>query len=129
VIYLLLMNEIVNDVVVETIEIFGKSLNYRGDSAQNFISLVGEIKWLKSFKHFFYNKLTIEIFVPCSWYLWWSRTFVRGSRWTTVEYMKWDSFREPPSQHDDVRIILGESCVLLINTFVASFIILFEFRM
>ena len=33
-IYLLLMNEIVNDVVVVTIEIFGKGPNYRGDSAQ-----------------------------------------------------------------------------------------------
>ena len=31
------MNEIVNDVVVVMIEIFGKSLNYRGNSAQNFI--------------------------------------------------------------------------------------------
>ena len=28
------MNEIVNDVVVVTIEIFGKGPNYRGDSAQ-----------------------------------------------------------------------------------------------
>ena len=36
-IYLLLMIEIVNDVVVVMIGIFGKSLNYRGDSAQNFI--------------------------------------------------------------------------------------------
>ena len=31
------MIEIVNDVVVVMIGIFGKSLNYRGDSAQNFI--------------------------------------------------------------------------------------------
>ena len=32
------MNEIVNDVVVVVmIEIFGKNLNYRGDSTQNFI--------------------------------------------------------------------------------------------
>ena len=30
-------NEIVNDVVVVTIGIFGKSLNYRGEFAQNFI--------------------------------------------------------------------------------------------
>ena len=35
-IYLLLMIEIVNDVVV-MIGIFGKSLNYKGDSAPNFI--------------------------------------------------------------------------------------------
>ena len=34
---LLLMIEIVNDVVVVLIGIFGKSLNYRGDSVQNFI--------------------------------------------------------------------------------------------
>ena len=34
-IYLLLMNITVNDVVV-LIEIYGKSLNYRGDSVQNF---------------------------------------------------------------------------------------------
>ena len=31
------MNEIMNDVVVVTIRIFGKSLNYKEDSAQNFI--------------------------------------------------------------------------------------------
>jgi len=31
------MIEIVNGVVVVLIEIFGKSLNYRGDYAQNFI--------------------------------------------------------------------------------------------
>ena len=31
------MNEIMNDVVVVTIGIFGKNLNYREDSAQNFI--------------------------------------------------------------------------------------------
>jgi len=37
VIDLLLMIEIVNDVVVVLIQIFGKSLNCRGDSAQNFI--------------------------------------------------------------------------------------------
>jgi len=37
VIGLLLMIEIVNDVVVVLIGIFGKSLNYRGDSTQNFI--------------------------------------------------------------------------------------------
>ena len=36
-IYLLLMIEIVNDVVVVMIGIFGKSLNYKGDSAPNFI--------------------------------------------------------------------------------------------
>ena len=34
---MLLMIEIVNDVVVVLIGIFGKSLNYRGDYAQNFI--------------------------------------------------------------------------------------------
>ena len=31
------MIEIVNDVVVILIEIFGKNLNYRGDSVQNFV--------------------------------------------------------------------------------------------
>ena len=31
------MIEIINDVVVVLIGIFGKSLNYRGDYAQNFI--------------------------------------------------------------------------------------------
>jgi len=34
------MNEIVNHVVVVAIESFGKSLNYRGDSAQNFIFIL-----------------------------------------------------------------------------------------
>jgi len=37
VIYLLLMIEFVNNVVVVIIEIFGKSINYKGDSTQNFI--------------------------------------------------------------------------------------------
>ena len=41
---------------------------------------------------FFCNKLILAIFVPCGWYLWWSWTFVRGSKWTTVDYMEWDSF-------------------------------------
>ena len=40
----------------------------------------------------FCNKLTLAIFVLCGWCLWWSRTFVRESRWTTVDYMEWDSF-------------------------------------
>ena len=31
------MNEIVNDVVVVMTEIFGKNLNYKGDSAKKFI--------------------------------------------------------------------------------------------
>ena len=51
---LLLMIEIVNDVVVVLIGIFGKSLNYRGDSAPNFIfvplftSLLN-FKWAQDF--------------------------------------------------------------------------------
>ena len=45
------------------------------------------------------------IFVPCGCYLWWSQTFVCGSRMTTVEYEKWDSFVELPSRCDDVGII------------------------
>jgi len=44
---------------------------------------------------------------------------------TVVEYEKWDSFVEPPSRCDDVEIILGESCVLLINSSVAGYIIFF----
>ena len=48
------MNEIVNDVFVVMIEIFGKSLNYRGDSAQNFIFVLLFIsllnfKWAQEF--------------------------------------------------------------------------------
>jgi len=31
---------------------------------------------------------------------------------------------EPPSRRDDVGIILGESCVLLINSFVVGSIVL-----
>ena len=81
------------------------------------------------FVDFFYNKLTLTIFVPCGWYLWWSRTFIHGSRQTTLEYAKWDSFVEPPSQHDDVGIILGESCVLLINSSVAGFVVFFYLGM
>jgi len=42
-----------------------------------------------------------------------------------VEYLKLDSFMELPSRHDDVGIILGESCVLLIISSVAGSIILF----
>jgi len=39
-------------------------------------------------------------------------------------------FMEPPSQCDDVGIILGESCVLLINSSIANAIIFFfELRM
>ena len=30
------------------------------------------------------------MFVLCGWNLWWSQTFVYGSRWTIVEYVKWD---------------------------------------
>ena len=41
---------------------------------------------------FFCHKLTLAIFVPCDWYLWWSWIFVRGSRWTIVDYIEWDSF-------------------------------------
>jgi len=40
VIYLLLMIEFVDDVVVLMIGTFGKSLNYKGDSAQNFIFFI-----------------------------------------------------------------------------------------
>ena len=48
------MIEIVNVVVVVIIGIFGKSLNYRGDSAQNFIfvllfSSLLNFKWAKEF--------------------------------------------------------------------------------
>jgi len=44
---------------------------------------------------------------------------------TAVEYKKWDSFVEPPSQPDDFGIILGESCVFLINSSIVGSIILF----
>ena len=77
----------------------------------------------------FYNKLTHAIFVPCGWYMWWSWTFIRGSRWTTIDYMEWDILLESPSRRGDVGIILGDGCVLLINSSVTSSIILFELRM
>jgi len=49
---------------------------------------------------------------------------------TTVECEKLDSFVEPPSRRDDIGIILGKSCVLLINSSIAGSIILFvELRM
>ena len=70
--------------------------------------------------NFFYNKLTLAIYVPCGWYLWWSQNFARGSRRTIVEYMKWDFFVELPSRSDDVGIILKERFVLLINSSIAS---------
>ena len=60
--------------------------------------------------NFFYNNLTPRNFEPCGWYLWWSQTFVGGSRMTAVEYDKWDSFVDPLSRRDDVGIILGELC-------------------
>jgi len=63
-------------------------------------------------------------FVPCGWYLWWSRILVRGSRMTTVEDEEWDSFVEPPSQRNDIEIILRESCLLLINSSIVGFVIL-----
>ena len=44
------------------------------------------------FVDFFYNKLTLTIFVPCGWYLWWSQTFIHGSRWTTLDDVEGDSF-------------------------------------
>ena len=50
---------------------------------------------------------------------------VCGSRMTAIECKKWDSIVEPPSRRDDVGIILGESCVLLINSSIVSSIILF----
>ena len=43
------MNEIENDVVVVMTGIFGKNLNYRGDSAQNFIYVL--LFTLLNFKH------------------------------------------------------------------------------
>ena len=51
---MLLKNEIVNDVVVVTIEIFGKSLNHRGEFAQNFIFVLLftpllNFKWAREF--------------------------------------------------------------------------------
>jgi len=49
---------------------------------------------------------------------------------TAIEYEKSDSFGESSSRRDDVRIILGESFVLLINSSIAGSIILFvELRM
>ena len=63
-------------------------------------------------------------FVPCGWYLWWSRILVRGSRMTTVEDEEWDSFVEPPSRRNDIEIILRESCLLLINSSIVGFVIL-----
>ena len=50
---MLLIIEIVNDVIVVFIGIFGKSLKYREDSAQNFIfvllfTFVLNFKWAKS---------------------------------------------------------------------------------
>jgi len=41
---------------------------------------------------FFYNKFTIAIFVSCGWYLWRSRTFVCGSKWTTINDVERNSF-------------------------------------
>ena len=46
---------------------------------------------------------------------------------TAIEYEKSDSFVESSSRRDDVRIILGESFVLLINSSIAGSIILFIF--
>ena len=63
-------------------------------------------------------------FVQCGWYLWWSWIIVHGSRMTVVEDKERDSFVEPSSRRDDVGIILGESCVLLINSSIAGFVIL-----
>ena len=63
-------------------------------------------------------------FVLCGWYLWWSRILVRGSRMTAVDDEEWDSFVEPSSRRDDIEIILGESCILLINSSIAGSIII-----
>ena len=43
---------------------------------------------------------------------------------TVVEDKERDSFVEPSSRRDDVGIILGESCVLLINSFIVGSITL-----
>ena len=76
--------------------------------------------------NFFYNNLTPRNFEPCGWYLWWSQTFVGGSRMTAVEYDKWDSFVDPLSRRDDVGIILGELCFVnqLFHSWFLSFILL-----
>ena len=46
---------------------------------------------------------------------------------TAVEDEKWDSFVEPPNQRDDVEIILEKSCILLINSFIVGYVILFVY--
>ena len=55
----------------------------------------------------FYNKLTLVIFVPCDWCLWWSQTFVRGSRWASVGGLEGSLLLELPSRCDNVGIYFG----------------------
>ena len=87
--------------------------------------------WLFDFCiNFFYNKLTPRNF--CT--VWLVPVMIANLySWEQNDnsiYEKWDSFVEPSSRRDDVGIILGESCVLLISSSIAGSIILFvELRM
>ena len=64
----------------------------------------------------FYNKLTLAIFVPCDWCMWWSRTFVRGSRWAAIGDLEGSLLLESPSRHDNVGIYFGGELCFVINS-------------
>ena len=71
----------------------------------------------------FYNKLTFAIFVPCDWCLWWSRTFIRGSRWAVVGDLEGSLLLELPSQRDNIGIYFRrELCFVTNSSLVGSFI-------
>ena len=69
----------------------------------------------------FYNKLIFTIFVSCDWCLWWSRTFIHGSRWATVGDLEGSILLEPPSRRDNFGIYFGgELCFVMNSSLVGS---------
>jgi len=64
----------------------------------------------------FYNKLIFSIFVPCDWCLWWSRTFVRGSRWAAAGDLEGSLLLEPLSRCHNVGIYFGGELCFVMNS-------------
>ena len=70
----------------------------------------------------FYNKLTFAIFVPCDWCLWWSRTFVRGSRWAAIGDLEGSLLLELPSRCDNIEIYFGGELCFVMNSSLVDFL-------
>ena len=74
----------------------------------------------------FYNKLTLAIFVPCDWCLWWSQTFICGSIYEIVGDLEGNLLLEPPSRHDNIGIYFGGDLCFVMNSSLAGSLTLFD---